>query len=66
MWTDGQTDMMKLIVDLHNFANAPKNWYDGLVNSGNFTRLKRRNARKMLDGSSQAGIVPWIWPLFAS
>jgi hypothetical protein len=24
-WTDRQTDMMKLIVAFHNFANAPKN-----------------------------------------
>jgi hypothetical protein len=23
-WTDGQTDMMKLIVAFRNFANAPK------------------------------------------
>jgi len=22
---DGQTDIMKVIVDFHNFANAPKN-----------------------------------------
>ena len=25
MWTDGQTDMMKLIFAFHNFLNAPKN-----------------------------------------
>ena len=25
MWTDGQTDMTKLIVGFRNFANAPKN-----------------------------------------
>ena len=25
--TDGQTDMTKLIVTVHNFANAPKNIY---------------------------------------
>jgi len=24
-WTDGQTDMMKLVVAFHNFAKAPKN-----------------------------------------
>ena len=24
--TDSQTDMMKLIVDFHNFANAPKSF----------------------------------------
>jgi hypothetical protein len=24
-WTDGQTDMTKLIVSCHNFANVPKN-----------------------------------------
>jgi len=24
--TERQTDMMKLIVDFRNFANAPKNW----------------------------------------
>jgi hypothetical protein len=24
IWMDGQTDMMKLIVAFHNFANAPK------------------------------------------
>jgi len=25
MWTDGQTDMMKLIVAFYNFVNMPKN-----------------------------------------
>ena len=25
---DGWTDMMKLIVDIHNFVTAPKNWWD--------------------------------------
>jgi len=27
MWTDGQTDMTKLIVVFHNFAKAPKNCF---------------------------------------
>jgi hypothetical protein len=26
MLADGQTDMMKLIIDFRNFANAPKNY----------------------------------------
>jgi len=26
MRTDGQTNMMKLIIDFRNFANAPKNY----------------------------------------
>jgi len=26
MWTDGQTDMMRLIVALNNFVDASKNW----------------------------------------
>jgi hypothetical protein len=25
---DGWTDMKKLIVDIQNFATAPKNWWD--------------------------------------
>jgi len=25
---DGRTDMMKRIVDIHNFSAAPKKWWD--------------------------------------
>jgi len=25
---DGRTDMMKLTVDIHNFATTPKKWWD--------------------------------------
>jgi hypothetical protein len=30
MLTDGQTDMTKLMVTFRNFANAPKNAFDGV------------------------------------
>jgi hypothetical protein len=36
--TDGQTDMMKLIVTFHNFANAPKkcSLLESFFHSGTF------------------------------
>ena len=44
MRTDGQTDMTKLIVAFHNFANPPKKW------NGTSGRRNRAGNRDRLSG----------------
>jgi len=38
MRTNGRTDMMKLIVAFHSFANAPKNWIVKVTNRADWEK----------------------------